>query len=37
VSDDFASAYGKCAELASLGAFELRGLERPHELFAPGV
>lgn len=37
VSDDFASAYGKCAELASLGGFELRGLERPHELFAPGV
>ncbi len=35
VSDDFAGAYGKCAELPSLGAFELRGLEKPHELFAP--
>ena len=37
VSDDFANAYGKCAELASLGGFELRGLEKPHELFAPAV
>jgi adenylate cyclase len=35
VSDDFACAFGKCAELPSLGAFELRGLEKPHELFAP--
>ena len=35
VSDDFASAYG--GELPSLGAFELRGLDKPHELFAPGV
>ena len=37
VSDDFANAFGKCAELPSLGAFELRGLEKPHELFAPAV
>jgi adenylate cyclase len=35
VSDDFASAHGYCSELPSLGAFELRGLEKPHELFAP--
>jgi adenylate cyclase len=37
VSDDFAAAYGYCTELPSLGAFELRGLERPHELFAPAL
>ena len=35
VSDDFANAHGYCSELPSLGAFELRGLDRPHELFAP--
>jgi adenylate cyclase len=37
VSDDFASAHGYCRELPSLGKFELRGLERPHELFAPFI
>jgi adenylate cyclase len=37
VSDDFARAFGYCTELPSLGAFELRGLEKPHELFAPGL
>ncbi len=37
VSDDFARAHGYCRELPSLGAFELRGLEKPHELFAPAV
>jgi adenylate cyclase len=37
VSDDFACAYGKCADLPSLGAFALRGLEKEHELFAPAV
>ena len=37
VSDDFACAYGYCQELPSLGAFALRGLEKPHELFAPAV
>jgi adenylate cyclase len=35
VSDDFAGAHGYCAQLPSLGAFELRGLDKPHELFAP--
>ena len=35
VTDDFARALAK--ELPSLGAFELRGLEQPHELFAPAV
>ncbi|HXT06289.1 MAG TPA: adenylate/guanylate cyclase domain-containing protein, partial [Roseiarcus sp.] len=35
VSDDFACAHGYCSELPSLGAFELRGLDKPHELFAP--
>jgi adenylate cyclase len=33
VSDDFATAYGR--RLRSLGLHQLRGLERPHELFAP--
>jgi adenylate cyclase len=33
VSDDFADAYG--GALASLGRHKLRGLGRPHELFAP--
>jgi adenylate cyclase len=37
VSDDFASAHGYCSQLPSLGAFELRGLEKPHELFAPAI
>ena len=37
VSDDFANAYGKCVELPSLGAFDLRGMEKPHELFAPAM
>jgi adenylate cyclase len=37
VSDDFARAFGNRAELPSLGAFTLRGLEKPHELFAPGL
>ena len=37
VTDDFARAFGYCAELPSLGPFALRGLERPHELFAPGL
>ncbi len=37
VSDDFACAHGYCSELPSLGAFTLRGLDRPHELFAPAV
>ena len=35
VSDDFAAAHGYCTELPSLGAFELRGLDKAHELFAP--
>ena len=35
VSDDFARALTE--ELPSLGAFELRGLDRPHELYAPTV
>jgi adenylate cyclase len=33
VSDDFASVYGK--PLPSLGRHQLRGLDQPHELFAP--
>ena len=33
VSDDFARAYGR--RLHSLGLHTLRGLEKPHELFAP--
>jgi adenylate cyclase len=33
VSDDFAEAYGK--PLTSLGRHQLRGLDQPHELFAP--
>jgi adenylate cyclase len=33
VSDDFATAYGR--KLQSLGLHTLRGLDRPHELFAP--
>ena len=37
VSDDFACAFGYCTQLPSLGAFELRGLEKPHELFAPAI
>ena len=37
VSDDFARAFGYCDELPSLGAFELRGLGRQHELFAPAL
>ena len=37
VSDDFARAFGYCSQLPSLGAFELRGLDKPHELFAPAV
>ncbi len=37
VSDDFARVYGYCSALPSLGAFELRGLGQPHELFAPAV
>ena len=37
VSDDFAAAFGYCSELPSLGAFDLRGLDKPHELFAPAV
>ena len=35
VSDDFARALSE--SLPSLGAHRLRGLERPHELFAPDV
>src|SRR5277367_2010945 len=35
VSDDFARAFG--GDLPSLGGFELRGLDKAHELFAPGV
>jgi adenylate cyclase len=35
VSDDFAQAYG--GPLTSLGLHQLRGLDRPHELFAPLV
>lgn len=34
VSDDFARVYGK--PLRSLGFHQLRGLDQPHELFAPG-
>ncbi len=38
VSDDFAAARSAIArELPSLGAFDLRGLDKPHELFAPAV
>jgi hypothetical protein len=33
VSDDFASAHG--GTLRSLGLNQLRGLDLPHELFAP--
>jgi adenylate cyclase len=33
VSDNFAEAYGK--KLRSLGRHQLRGLDQPHELFAP--
>ena len=33
VSDDFVAAYGE--SLPSIGMHKLRGLERPHELFAP--
>ena len=33
VSDDFAAIYGR--ELRSLGSHKLRGLDQPHELFAP--
>ncbi len=33
VSDDFARVYG--GKLRSLGPHELRGLDQPHELFAP--
>jgi len=33
VSDDFARVY--CQPLPSLGMHQLRGLEQPHELFAP--
>ena len=33
VSDDFAAIYGE--KLPSLGRHKLRGLEQPHELFAP--
>jgi adenylate cyclase len=33
VSDDFAGVYG--GTLSSLGMHRLRGLDRPHELFAP--
>jgi adenylate cyclase len=35
VSDDFAQAYG--GPLTSLGLHQLRGLDRPHELFTPLV
>ena len=35
VSDDFARAYGEA--LKSLGLHQLRGLDLPHELFAPPV
>lgn len=35
LSDDFARAYRR--PLISLGQYPLRGLARPHELFAPGV
>jgi adenylate cyclase len=35
VSDNFADAYG--GGLTSLGRHQLRGLEQPHELFAPMV
>jgi adenylate cyclase len=35
VSDDFAAAYGK--PLTSLGRHQLRGLDQPHELFAPSA
>jgi adenylate cyclase len=35
VSDDFARAYG--GALRSLGLHQLRGLDRPHELFTPLV
>ena len=37
VPDDFAAAHGYCTELPSLGAFNLRGLDQPHELFAPQI
>ena len=33
VSDDFVAAYGET--LPSIGMHKLRGLQRPHELFAP--
>jgi adenylate cyclase len=35
LSDDFARAYGK--PLTSLGHYPLRGLAKPHELFAPAI
>ena len=40
-SRDYTSVSDICrralaSDLPSLGAFELRGLEQPHELFAPG-
>jgi adenylate cyclase len=35
VSDDFARVYGK--KLNSLGVHQLRGLDQPHELFAPAA
>ena len=35
LSDDFARACGR--PLISLGQYPLRGLARPHELFAPGA
>jgi adenylate cyclase len=38
VSDDFARAHGGALEngaLRSLGQHKLRGLDQPHELFAP--
>jgi adenylate cyclase len=35
VSDNFADAYG--GPLTSLGRHQLRGLDRPHELFSPSI
>jgi adenylate cyclase len=35
VSDDFVDAHGVASP--SIGSHRLRGLERPHELFAPAV
>jgi adenylate cyclase len=37
VSDDFADAHGERETLKSIGRHRLRGLEQPHELFAPAI